>query len=128
MTLIDTKEAFKSLKPPVKQVDIPDTDVSVYIRMFTVGQRQQVMDYCQQDETLGNLLAILTLSLCDKDGNLIFLPEEKDALEMLSMQAATELVQEVLNFNRMTTDAQEDLVKNSEAATSGETSSPSVES
>lgn len=128
MTIISTKEAFKNLKPPVKRVNIPDTGASAYIRMFTVGQRQQVIDYCQQDETLGNLLAILTLSLCDEDGNLIFLPEEKEALETLSMQAATELVQEVLNFNRMTTDAQEDLVKNSEAASSGETSSPSVES
>lgn len=120
-----TKEGFQTLKPPVKEIDIPDSNgLTTFIRMFTVGQREEVMEYLNRENNLDNLLSILTLSLCDADGNLFFEPDEKADLQGLTLDATKKMVVAVLDFNRLSKDAEEDLVKNSEAAQSGETSLP----
>lgn len=126
--IVNSKEAFKNLKPPIKQVLIHDADMIVNIRMFTVGQWEQVVKYLQKEADLENLLVVLTLSLCDENAELLFALEETDSLANLSIDAVKALVQEILSFNRLTPDAQEDLVKNSEAALSGETFLSSPES
>jgi len=89
----------------LKEVAVPEWGGSVFIRVMTVGERDEYerMWIGQRDKGIANFRTqYLARVLCDDTGKLLFTRDKVDALAAKSGAVCGRLFDEAMNHNKMT--------------------------
>lgn len=98
----------------LKEVAVPEWGGSVFIRVMTVGERDEYerMWIGQRDKGIANFRTqYLARVLCDDTGKLLFTRDKVDALAAKSGAVCGRLFDEAMNHNKMTEADVEELGK-----------------
>ena len=105
----------------IKQVEVPEWNGSVCIRVLNGHEREKLETLMakfekdkERNEYYGGIL--LSLSICDEDGNRLFTEKDVDALAKKSGNALSRIIKEVMEINNLipvsNKKAKEEAVKN----------------
>lgn len=135
MKLMSRESLLARRTPKVEKVVLNETDF-VYVRQMSGRERDRFEQSLVMETQGPGDTTVLTRSLddfraklavqtiCDKDGNLILQTEDAATLSENIMAAELELiVAKAQELNRISKKDQENLIKNSEAAQSGDSTS-----
>ncbi len=105
----------------VRPVAVPEWGGTVYVRTITGGQAEQYYAALRGGASDRNVMArLVAYAACDERGNLLFRPEDIDALAARSFRALERVFDAAMQLNGMTDEAVEAEEKNSATApTSG---------
>lgn len=98
----------------LKEVAVPEWGGSVFIRVMTVGERDEYerMWIGQRDKGIANFRTqYLARVLCDEAGKLLFTRDKIDALAAKSGAVCGRLFDEAMQHNRMTEEDVQELGK-----------------
>lgn len=113
---LDRVKILGQKRRKLKRVKVPKWGGHVWIRdMGGVGRDEfEVMTTLQGDMNLHNARAkLLAVTLCDKDGNFLFTPEDVEALGELDAESIAFLYNEASRLNFFSDKDIEELAKNS---------------
>lgn len=136
---ITSKEAFLALREPPKEILIPEWEASVYIRLFSVKEREQIQDLFDKSielakaenkddaplEDLQVLEKIIVMGLCDAEGARLFPDSELSVISDRANPIMNRLGKEILNHNGIGVNSEAEAVKNSEPDATDDSSLPS---
>ena len=101
---------------PIEPVEIPEWDVTVYVRMMSARDRDmfegQMLDLSERGKRLDNFRARLAVFCCvDKDGKRIFKDGDIASLGEKSGEALNRIFTAASQLNKMTEESVEDIKK-----------------
>ncbi len=108
---------------PIMELDIPEWEGKVFIRVMTAKERD-LFEARQRRDDFENIRArIARASLCDDNGNLLFTDEDIATLSNLHGKALDRIFEAAVKFNKIGSKDIDELKKTSEPIHSGASSS-----
>jgi len=99
-----------------EEVEVPEWNGSVFVRMLTAKERDVLESFWLARKESGNFTnaraQIVSLTVCDEDGNRLFTEEDVEALSGKSAAALQKVYNVAMRLNRFTKKDVEELTKN----------------
>ncbi len=120
-----TKDQILSVRPKVKEIEVPEWGGSVFVRPVTLKEQAKLADLGAKFEKASTLdrmkngtLCLIQWTVCDAEGESLFGPDDVAKLLDKSASAFLRLQDEILALSGLTTESREELEKNLLTATS----------
>lgn len=120
-----TKDQILSVRPKVKEIEVPEWGGSVFVRPVTLKEQAKLADLgakFEKSSTLDRMkngtLCLIQWTVCDSEGESLFGPDDVVKLLDKSASAFLRLQDEILALSGLTKESREELEKNLLTATS----------
>jgi hypothetical protein len=121
-----TRELILSFtKLPIEEVDVPEWNGKVYIRVMTAGERDAWEGFVKKFQVQDIRARTAVTCLCDADGKRLFTDDDMPALSNLHSKALDRIFEAAVILNAVGRDDIADLKKNSSTTPSADSSSSS---